>query len=367
VNDGQPGVQLNAQAPDESALHETTEAMDTSAAADSSMPEPGYGNDGFRRRSRREGGFSRRSGAGGRRSAPLLRRRPLEHKMTDLHPGQELRGTVCGVTSYGAFVDCGVYFEEESAEELSSSFEGSVNDFPSSDAGASASATTSRTENLDETSAAEGTAGHDVVDEASNVSEETDLSSESAAPRKRMIPFDGLVHIRDFSRDYIESPESIVSRGDEVTVYVKFVDFERRRLSLSLLPPGQQRPQSRTSSSSRNLYTPTETAEGRRILTYADAESRRRVGSFELDESVEGMVRRVTNFGAFIDIGAEVDAFVHVSDLWGRNKQRTLQSLKAGEKLNAQVCEVNDRAKRIRVRSAMPVGGEPNELSAEDL
>jgi polyribonucleotide nucleotidyltransferase len=37
------------------------------------------------------------------------------------------------------------------------------------------------------------------------------------------------------------------------------------------------------------------------------------VGSYQLDETVEGTVRRVTNFGAFVDIGSEVDAFVLTS------------------------------------------------------
>ncbi|KAF6002319.1 hypothetical protein CCYA_CCYA11G2991 [Cyanidiococcus yangmingshanensis] len=347
---------------------DTTEGSEVSSGAGASIQGSNYGADGFRRRPRREGGFSRRAGPGGRRPASVLRRRPLEHKLTDLQPGQELRGTVCGVVSYGAFVDCGVYFEEEATEESGVSYEESSLDSLSTNVGNSADVgAVAETENLDIANNEQEAVRHEVEGDSLASSEVTDSTAEDTASRKRMVPFDGLVHVRDFSREYVESPESVVSRGDEVTVYVKFVDYERRRLSLSLLPPGQQRPQGKAFSSTRNMYTPTETAEGRRILTYADAENRRRVGAFELDESVEGIVRRVTNFGAFIDIGSEVDAFVHVSDLWGRNKQRTLQLLKAGDKLNAQVCEVNDRAKRIRVRAASPVGGESEDMSPDEF
>jgi predicted RNA-binding protein with RPS1 domain len=336
---GSEGVsKLDAGVAAESTPFTTAEPMSADAQEGMFSQEMRFGPDSYRRRTRRESSGPRRTPSASRRTASTMRRRPLTYKLTDLQPGQELRGTVCGVVSYGAFVDCGVFYEVDNAEDSSSSF------YASSDG-------------LAETSA-QGASEPNAMEQEAASADTAGALPNTWGERKKFIPFDGLVHIRDFSREYVENPESFVTRGDEVTVYVKFIDLEKRRLSLSFLPPGQQRSQGRNTSSARNLYTPTETADGRRILVYADSENRRRVGSYQLDETVEGTVRRVTNFGAFVDIGSEVDAFVHVSDLWGQNKQRTLQSIKPGDKFTAQICEINDRAKRIRVRDAEPVSNE---------
>jgi small subunit ribosomal protein S1 len=45
---------------------------------------------------------------------------------------------------------------------------------------------------------------------------------------------EGLVHISELSHEHVESPESVVSVGDEVQVKVVDVDVSRRRISLSM-------------------------------------------------------------------------------------------------------------------------------------
>jgi uncharacterized protein len=48
----------------------------------------------------------------------------------------------------------------------------------------------------------------------------------------------GLVHISQMATEFIRSPHEKVSVGDVVTVWVQSVDLDRRRVSLSMLPPG---------------------------------------------------------------------------------------------------------------------------------
>ena len=56
----------------------------------------------------------------------------------------------------------------------------------------------------------------------------------------------GLVHISQMANRYIKSPYDVISVGDVVSVYVMTVDPERRRVSLSMIPPGTERkPQER--------------------------------------------------------------------------------------------------------------------------
>jgi uncharacterized protein len=51
----------------------------------------------------------------------------------------------------------------------------------------------------------------------------------------------GLVHISQMANRYIKSPHEVVAVGDVVTVWVLTVDPERRRVSLTMIPPGTER------------------------------------------------------------------------------------------------------------------------------
>jgi protein Tex len=52
----------------------------------------------------------------------------------------------------------------------------------------------------------------------------------------------GLVHISQLANRYIKSPHDVVSVGDVVTVWVMGVDQERKRVSLTMVKPGTERP-----------------------------------------------------------------------------------------------------------------------------
>jgi len=51
----------------------------------------------------------------------------------------------------------------------------------------------------------------------------------------------GLVHISQIANRFIKSPYDVVGVGDVVTVYVMAIDNDRKRVSLSMIPPGVER------------------------------------------------------------------------------------------------------------------------------
>ena len=55
----------------------------------------------------------------------------------------------------------------------------------------------------------------------------------------------GLVHISQLANRYVKSPHDVVSVGDVVTVWVLGVDQERKRVSLTMVEPGTERPRGR--------------------------------------------------------------------------------------------------------------------------
>jgi uncharacterized protein len=52
----------------------------------------------------------------------------------------------------------------------------------------------------------------------------------------------GLVHISQLSATYVRDPHDVVAVGDQVRVWVASIDLERRRVALTMVPPGTERP-----------------------------------------------------------------------------------------------------------------------------
>jgi uncharacterized protein len=68
----------------------------------------------------------------------------------------------------------------------------------------------------------------------------------------------GLVHISQLANRYIKSPHDVVSVGDVVTVWVIGVDQERKRVSLTMVKPGTERPRGERGERGRRGHGPGE-------------------------------------------------------------------------------------------------------------
>src|SRR5262249_59848563 len=94
-----------------------------------------------------------------------------------------------------------------------------------------------------------------------------------------------LSHVSEMSwTKKVVNPAKILEGGDEVEAIVSELDMDQRRISLSLR------------QTERNLWEE---------LTDTHPE-----GSV-----IEGKVRNLTEFGAFVEITAGIDGLIHVSDL----------------------------------------------------
>jgi uncharacterized protein len=72
----------------------------------------------------------------------------------------------------------------------------------------------------------------------------------------------GLVHISQLANRYIKSPHDVVSVGDVVTVWVMGVDGERKRVSLTMVKPGTERPRGEANRGGGGRRPQGEAAEG---------------------------------------------------------------------------------------------------------
>lgn len=127
---------------------------------------------------------------------------------------------------------------------------------------------------------------------------------------------DGLVHISQLAHYRVETPSEVVNEGDHVKVKVLSVDRDNERISLSIK----------------------ETQPG----PWEGIAEKVSPG-----DVVEGTVKRLVSFGAFVEVFPGVEGLVHISEIANHHIGTPGEVLSEGENVEAKVLDVNPQEKRI--------------------
>ncbi len=127
-------------------------------------------------------------------------------------------------------------------------------------------------------------------------------------------PREGLIPAGQLSRQRINKPSDVVSEGDEVAAWVVSVERKRERIGLSLIEPP--------------------------ALPWDQVKK---------GHTYRGKVTRLERFGAFVDIGAERDGLIHVSELAPGFVQNPSEIVAVGEEVDVKVLEVDRRKRQIQL------------------
>ncbi|MCL2520553.1 MAG: 30S ribosomal protein S1 [Spirochaetaceae bacterium] len=131
---------------------------------------------------------------------------------------------------------------------------------------------------------------------------------------------EGLVHISELSWiKRVKHPKEILTIGDMVSVAILGYDTEAERISLGLKQATEN--------------------------PWLNIDKKYPVGT-----KINRVIKKVTNAGAFIELEEGIDAFLHGDDItWTKRAKSNLQSLKAGETIDAVVIDVVPAERRIRL------------------
>ncbi|MCD4823325.1 MAG: S1 RNA-binding domain-containing protein [Phycisphaerae bacterium] len=127
---------------------------------------------------------------------------------------------------------------------------------------------------------------------------------------------EGLVPISECSFRRIGHPKEILGVGDVVKLRVLKVDAEAKRISLSLKQAGDDPWQGAT-------------------VRYAP------------DSMIEGVVTRITDFGAFVELAAGVEGLLHISQLSDKRIDSVKSVVSEGQTVTARVLDVDEERRRI--------------------
>jgi small subunit ribosomal protein S1 len=140
---------------------------------------------------------------------------------------------------------------------------------------------------------------------------------------------EGLIHVSEMSwTKKVRNPSKLLTIGDEVEAVVGDVNTGNRRISLSLRALEQN---------------PWETVAQR----------------YPVGSVINGRVRNLTDFGAFVEVEEGIDGLIHISDMsWNRRIKHPGEVLKKGDAIQAKVINVDAENQRLSlsVRDFLPNG-----------
>src|SRR5690606_21015032 len=135
---------------------------------------------------------------------------------------------------------------------------------------------------------------------------------------KLEVGIDGLVHISEMSwTKRISHPSELVNIQDEIDVVILGINKEKQEISL-----GMKQTQSNPWENIKDRYP--------------------------VDSVIDGKVRNLTNYGAFVELEEGIDGLLHVSDMsWTRKIGHPSEMLEKGQEVRCKVLSIDEDRRRI--------------------
>ena len=127
---------------------------------------------------------------------------------------------------------------------------------------------------------------------------------------------DGLIHISEMAWGRISHPSEVLKIGQSVDVYVLSVDRDRKRIGLSL---------------KRLLPEPWDLVEE----------------NYKVGQLVEGVVTKLTPFGAFAKIDESIEGLIHISELSDGRIAHPKEVIKEGEAHTLRIIRIDSQKRRM--------------------
>jgi small subunit ribosomal protein S1 len=137
---------------------------------------------------------------------------------------------------------------------------------------------------------------------------------------------DGLLHVSDIAWSRVNSPEEVLTVGQQLQVKILKIDADSRRISLGLK---QLQPEPWDSAADR----------------------------YQLGQRVSGTVKRLTDFGAFIEVEPGIEGLIHVSEMsWVKKVRKPADLLKLDDTVEAVILSITPAERRLSLGLKQALG-----------
>ncbi len=127
---------------------------------------------------------------------------------------------------------------------------------------------------------------------------------------------DGLLHVTELSWKKIGHPSDVINVGDTISVYVKAIDAENKKISLGYKDPN---------ADPFVLFT----------------------NNYNVDDVVKVKIVSLMPFGAFANIADGVDGLIHISQLSNKRVNKPADVVNVGDEVDVKIVDINTETRKI--------------------
>ncbi len=128
---------------------------------------------------------------------------------------------------------------------------------------------------------------------------------------------EGLVHVSRLSRSRVENPADVVKKGDKLKVTVSEIDREKRKLSLS-------------------------------HKEHEEDPWKGATEKFTVGTKLKGTVRRITDFGAYVQVAPKIEGLLRISELsWTRRIKHPSEIINVGQEIDVVILSTNEEKHQL--------------------
>jgi ribosomal protein S1 len=143
---------------------------------------------------------------------------------------------------------------------------------------------------------------------------------------------DGLLHISQAADYFVDDIYALFEQGQEIKCRIQSIDMDAGRIGFTCKDPNAPPPGPRFDPNATPLEDLVE------------------------DSEVEGTVKSVASFGVFVDIGAQTDGFLHISEASDEFVDDLSSMFGTGDPITCRIKEVDLGANRIALTRKTPGG-----------
>ena len=127
---------------------------------------------------------------------------------------------------------------------------------------------------------------------------------------------DGLIHLSELAWTHVSHPGEVLKVGDEIQVYILNVDRDQKRVALSL----------------KRL----EPEPWSQVFDY-----------YEINQIVDAVIIKLTNFGAFARIDDRIEGLIHISEISDKNITHPREVVSEGDQVRVRIIHIDPERRRM--------------------
>ena len=173
---------------------------------------------------------------------------------------------------------------------------------------------------------------------------------------------DGLVHISELKNGFVENVTDVVAADQDVTVWIKSIDSEKGRISLTMKPPPTAEELVEYKAKEEEREAKFAARKAQQAAAKANAE---KVKAIKPGTAFDGEVKSVQPFGAFVEIMEGIEGLVHVTEMSDDYNVEVSDFCKVGDTVAVKVMGIDGAKVKLTMKDKVDISAVVEEALQE--